>query len=118
MEDVGAVIVNLSIFVITTVLIPYTIAYVERRLRQEQKERKLSWLENIALEAVRYAEILDVNGKLAEVGMDKKDKALQRVEKRAKTYGINLEFDDIDEAVELAWERQFKNNEQDLIYDL
>lgn len=96
-------------FFVLAVVASYALRLAQRWVSERTKEGDLSRIERLAVEAVRYAEILDAQGRLTEFGVDKKSKAVEALEIRLKRIGIKADMDELDQAIENAWYREFAN---------
>lgn len=90
------------------VILMYALSLLRHYLELKNSETELNLIENFALQAVRFAEALDLNGKLTQYGMDKKTVAIQRLESHLGTMKIKASLSDLDEAIETAWYKEFK----------
>lgn len=104
-----SVLITDVVWFVIAVVLSYGLRLAQRWMNARLAEGNLSRIESLAIEAVRYAEILDAQGRLTEFGVDKKSKAVEALEIRLKRIGIKADMDELDQAIENAWYREFAN---------
>ena len=96
-------------FFVLAIVASYALRLAQRWVSERTKEGDLSRIERLAVEAVRYAEILDAQGRITDLGMSKKTAAVDALTVRLKRLGIKANMDELDQFIENAWYKEFKH---------